>query len=302
MYKLGIVGFGAIARAQHVPCIAANARFELAAILGHANRVNSDIPVHATLVSLLENVDAVVLCTPPDPRFEIALRVIDAGKPLLLEKPPTTTFGAGMRLVSAAAAAGVTLFATWHSQYNRAVDVARDILTTDPPAHIDVTWSEDVAVHHPGQDWIWQAGGFGVFDAGINALSILTRILPDALLVTGGRLMLGPGEQTPIRAEIMATCGEGEAHLIFDWQVSTDRREISIRTRSGRILHMPASGRHLLVDGAVVVEEGRMEYPRMYEHFARLLDSKSSEADLEPLRIVTDALAVLSREPMARRG
>ena len=33
---------------------------------------------------------------------------------------------------------------------------------------------------HPGQEWIWQAGGFGVFDPGINALSIVTRILPRA--------------------------------------------------------------------------------------------------------------------------
>ena len=30
-----------------------------------------------------------------------------------------------------------------------------------------------------GQDWIWQQGGFGVFDPGINALSILTRIMPE---------------------------------------------------------------------------------------------------------------------------
>ncbi len=36
---------------------------------------------------------------------------------------------------------------------------------------------EDVRRWHPGQDWIWEAGGFGVFDPGINALSILTEVL-----------------------------------------------------------------------------------------------------------------------------
>ena len=42
-----------------------------------------------------------------------------------------------------------------------------------------VTWKEDVRHWHPGQQWIWEAGGFGVFDPGINALSIVTKIMPD---------------------------------------------------------------------------------------------------------------------------
>jgi D-galactose 1-dehydrogenase len=43
---------------------------------------------------------------------------------------------------------------------------------------VNVIWREDVRVWHPGQDWIWQPGGLGVFDPGINALSIITHILP----------------------------------------------------------------------------------------------------------------------------
>src|SRR3546814_6448955 len=43
---------------------------------------------------------------------------------------------------------------------------------------VDIVWKEDVRRWHPGQQWIWEAGGFGVLDPGINALSIATRILP----------------------------------------------------------------------------------------------------------------------------
>ena len=37
---------------------------------------------------------------------------------------------------------------------------------------LTVAWKEDVRIWHPGQAWIWKAGGLGVFDPGINALSI----------------------------------------------------------------------------------------------------------------------------------
>ena len=39
-----------------------------------------------------------------------------------------------------------------------------------------IIWREDVRKWHPGQDWIFEAGGMGVFDPGINALSIMTDI------------------------------------------------------------------------------------------------------------------------------
>ena len=49
-------------------------------------------------------------------------------------------------------------------------------------------WKEDVTHWHPGQKWIWQAGGLGVFDPGINGLSILTRIMPHGIFLTGAEL------------------------------------------------------------------------------------------------------------------
>jgi D-galactose 1-dehydrogenase/L-arabinose 1- dehydrogenase len=51
-----------------------------------------------------------------------------------------------------------------------------------PAGHrVQLIWREDVRVWHPGQDWLLAAGGFGVFDPAINALSILTRVLPERL-------------------------------------------------------------------------------------------------------------------------
>ena len=69
-------------------------------------------------------------------------------------------------------------------------------------------WKEDVRVWHPGQRWIWEPGGFGVFDPGINALSIVARIFPGALFVREAELSYPRNKQTPIAAELrMAESG-----------------------------------------------------------------------------------------------
>ena len=81
-----------------------------------------------------------------------------------------------------------------------------------PPARLDSasvkrrarsTWKEDVRQWHPGQTWIWEAGGFGVFDPGINALSILTTLHPGAHLSRRPQRCIVPSNcETPIAAQI----------------------------------------------------------------------------------------------------
>ena len=51
-----------------------------------------------------------------------------------------------------------------------------------------IEWTEDVRVWHPGQKWIWENGNFGVFDSGINALSILAKIAPGPVFVKSAEL------------------------------------------------------------------------------------------------------------------
>ena len=69
-------------------------------------------------------------------------------------------------------------------------------------AEMQVRWQEDVHKWHPGQQWIWQPGGFGVFDPGINALSIATRVLPMRLFVRFSSLVFPANRETPIDARI----------------------------------------------------------------------------------------------------
>ena len=59
----------------------------------------------------------------------------------------------------------------------------------------------------------------GVFDPGINALSIATRLLPDPIRVLDGTLKVPRNRGTPIAAELhLYSPGAGPIHAVFDWR------------------------------------------------------------------------------------
>ncbi len=180
--KTAIVGLGKIARDQHIPSIAASDAFELVAVASPHSTLDG-VPCFQNIEELLKavpDVAAVALCTTPQVRYELARRALEQGCHVLLEKPPGATISEVQALVELAEQKGVTLFASWHSRFASAVEPARAWLATRKISSVSVMWKEDVRVWHPGQNWIWKGGGLGVFDPGINALSILTRILPGA--------------------------------------------------------------------------------------------------------------------------
>src|SRR5688500_18951622 len=187
--NIAILGFGKIAADQHVPSIAANPRFELVATssrsgAGAAQRFTE----WRQLLDAVEGLEAVAITTPPPVRYEIAYECLERGLHVLLEKPPTDTLSEIEDLACLAEGREVTLFTTWHAQHNPAVDAAAEALAGRRIAAMDIVWHEDVRKWYPGQRWIWEPGGFGVFDPGINAFSIATRIFPGTLVVRSAEL------------------------------------------------------------------------------------------------------------------
>jgi D-galactose 1-dehydrogenase len=305
-HRIGIVGYGKIAQDQHVPVIAGSDAFVLVAVASTRGagppgleRVFTD---HRDMLAMAD-LDAVAICTPPSVRHAIARDALAAGKHVMLEKPPAATLSELEDLARRARDAGRTLFTTWHSQANAAVDEARRRLAGERVRRLAVTWREDVRRWHPGQAWIWQAGGFGVFDPGINALSILTKILPDPLFVAGATLSFPANADAPIAAEITFATGRGEEDLRadFDWRQEGDQFwDVAIETESGRALHLAEGGTRLTVDGREVVAEPPAEYQGLYARFAELVDAGQSEVDAAPFRLVADAFMIGRRVTVER--
>ena len=144
--RVAIVGFGKIARDQHVPAIAATDGVELVAIADPKASLPG-VPHAAALDELLRDgppIDAVALCTPPQVRHAQAAIALAAGKHVMLEKPPGATVAEITPLSAAARAAGRTLFTAWHSRYAPAVEPLRQMLAGRKINSIKITWKEDV--------------------------------------------------------------------------------------------------------------------------------------------------------------
>ena len=297
--RIAILGFGKIAADQHVPSIVGNDRLELAATSSRSGAgPKPSFTDWKELLRAVPDLDAVAITTPPGPRYEIARASIEAGLHVLVEKPPTDTLTEIEDLACLAEAEGVTLFTTWHAQHNPAVTAAAEALAGKRIASMHIQWHEDVHKWHPGQRWIWEPGGFGVFDPGINALSIATAIFPGSLFVRSADLAFPANAQTPIAAEIRfsSDVADGPLTCSFDWRRSEGEEwMMAVRTADGEEVRLVDGGSRLMVDGETRVAEGPGEYPDIYRRFVDLIDERRSQVDVRPLRLVADCLLVASR-------
>jgi predicted dehydrogenase len=295
---IALVGIGKIARDQHVPAIAADPDFRLVATVSRHASIDG-VPQFPDIDAFLAEgpAAAVSLCVPPAVRTGMALKALAAGRDVMLEKPTAATLGEVEAMLDAARASGATLFATWHSREAPAVEAARAWLAGRTVSAAAIVWKEDVRRWHPGQAWIWEPAGFGVFDPGINALSILTAILPGAFRVEAARLVYPENRQTPVAAELRLRGAPGYPVAVdLDWlQQGPQTWDIAIETDAGR-LTLAQGGAVAAIDGVELVREPEAEYPRLYRRFAALVRSRASDVDASPLRIVADAFLIGRRE------
>lgn len=293
---VAIAGHGKIAHDQHVPALAADSDYELVAVVDPSPdaRMGSPAPHHfPDLAALLASglaVDAVAMCQPPQARFDAARRALDAGLHVLLEKPPGATPAEVQLLREAAAARSATLYCSWHSRHAAGVAPAVSWLASRTVRRARIVWKEDVRFWHPGQEWVWASGGMGVFDPGINALSIATLLLGSTLRVCQGNLDFPANRQTPVAGEMLLQTGQGaEVQVSLDWlEPGAPCWDIEVETDDGT-LRLREGGARLWIDGREAELARVSEYASMYAHFAALVRAGASDADDAPLRIVADA-------------
>ncbi|WP_292212901.1 Gfo/Idh/MocA family oxidoreductase [Mesorhizobium sp.] len=295
--RIGIVGVGKIVRDQHLPALAKDRDYQLIAAASRHGKVDgiANFPDIETMLGAVAELDAVSLCMPPQFRYDAARKALEAGKHVFLEKPPGATVSEVEDLKALAAKQGVSLFASWHSRYAPAVEAARTFLASTKIKSAAIVWKEDVRRWHPNQDWIWQPGGFGVFDPGINALSIATYILP-AMYITSAVLDFPENRDAPIAAQVAFHAANGsDVTMDLDWlQTGPQSWDILADTDAGQMV-LSGGGSKLAVDGRVVHEEPEAEYPMLYRRFAEIVHAGVSDVDLAPLQHVADAFMLGKR-------
>ena len=134
-----------------------------------------------------------------------------------------------------------------------------------------------------------------MFDPGINALSIATKIFPGDLFVKSAELQVPENAQTPIAADILFSSPEadGPLHASLDWRRSEGEEwTITIETSDGSTVRLEDGGSKLILNGEEHRDDGPGEYPDIYRVFADLIDERRSLVDVAPFRLVADSLLV----------
>ena len=119
--KVGIIGYGYASKVFHAPLVASVPGLRLAAIVSSdAGKVKADWPevsVDATPAALLARaeLDVVVIPTPNDTHYPLAMQALEAGKHVVLDKPFTLTH-AEARALNASALRKGRMVSAFHNR------------------------------------------------------------------------------------------------------------------------------------------------------------------------------------------
>jgi len=301
--RVGIVGLGKIAQEEHIPALMNNDAFTLVAAVSNKSSA-APVPVFTSPEAMLDampDMDAIAICTPPQAHYAPAKMALLRGKHVLLEKPPCPTLEEFDELGALARAKGLTLFQTWHAREAPAVGAAAEWLSTRKVTGGRVVWKEDVRHWHPGQSWIWAEGGFGVLDAGINAISILTAIFTEPLNVEAAHLFIPNNCANPIAAALVLRTQSGaiiDAEFDFRHR-GIQSRLVVIETNDGMLDLTKFSAARNMSEIWGEVGSQSLEYAAVYRRFASLIAEGRCDIDKRPLEIVIDTLRLAGRSSVA---
>src|SRR5262249_23527898 len=136
--RVGVVGAGLVAQAEHLPYLAAlGDRFTISAIAEPSRTVREalgaryGIPgLHADHRAMLDagGLDAVVVCSPAGTHAEVVLAALDAGLHVFVEKPMCITLADADAIVAARDRAGKVVQVGTMKRYDPAVEAMLDAL------------------------------------------------------------------------------------------------------------------------------------------------------------------------------
>ncbi|WP_439658502.1 Gfo/Idh/MocA family protein [Lentzea sp. HUAS TT2] len=217
-HRVGIVGLGFISQA-YLDTLRSHPAVRITAVADldptRSAAVAAELPgAEAVSVEHLlgGDVDTVLNLTIPAAHAEIALRAIDAGKNVFVEKPLAVTFPDGREIIDRAAAAGVqvgcapdTVLGTGTQTARAAIDRG---LIGRPLSASAVMVTPGHELWHPNPDFYYTAGGGPLLDMGPYYITALVHLLGPVRAVVGAasRLrterVIGSGARTGQRIPV----------------------------------------------------------------------------------------------------
>jgi len=131
-----------------------------------------------------EDIDAVIVCTPPHLHAEMAMKAIDNGKHVLCEKPLARTVEEAEKMVRQAKDAGVVLKCGFNHRHHPGILQLRRWVDSGEIGEIDFARCVYGICGRPGYESEWRAnqsyvGGGQLMEQGIHAIDLFRWFLGD---------------------------------------------------------------------------------------------------------------------------
>ena len=183
--RVGIVGTGAISQVVHLPIFAERADVDLVALAdSDAHKATTlarrfDVPrvMSADELLDLEGLDAVVLCTPNNLHEDMAIRALERGKHVLVERPLASTSAGTERVIEVAQEAGRVLQVGMPHRFRPEVIALRSFVEGGELGELYAVRGSWLTRAFPMTRVSWRtdaevAGGGALVDLGIPALDL----------------------------------------------------------------------------------------------------------------------------------
>ena len=229
--------------------------------------------VHDRYESLIADpdIDLVYIGTPPHAHCEQAMMAIEAGKPVLVEKPFSFDAGEASRVLAAADLAGVPVFEAMHSPHHSLFKRVLAIIAEGrigKVMSIDAEFSAPIAASRG--EFLWDAalGGGALMDLGVYPLAWCRRIAGDSFIVKRASADLRDGVDetfdallrfdTGVSARVHSSMVTDQPVARLDVRCSVGNLEVinPLAPQLGHSLHLGVSGARFseTVDGVSTFE------------------------------------------------
>jgi predicted dehydrogenase len=193
MVRFGIVGFGLHAVKRLMPGFSLSKRCQVTALsrrdILQAKQSAAQYKIPLAFDSVTElctspEVDAVLVTTPNSLHLSDVLTAIEAGKPVLCEKPMAMNAGECAEMVEAARRRKVLLGVAHVFRFNQSVNKFRELIAKGAIGRPIFARSEFAFLSDPAhpRKWLYDAslaGAGPIFDVGVHCIDTLRYILRD---------------------------------------------------------------------------------------------------------------------------
>jgi len=187
--KVGVIGLGGIAQLVHLPNIVKLSNAEVTAVSEidkrKLNAVADKFNItnrYSNYKELLENsdVDVVIIATPTSSHSEVAIKALNCGIHVLVEKPFVRSFEEGIPVVEAAKKANKLVIVGMNLRHKPDAMLLKSVISSDEIGKIFYIKGGWIRRQSSDQAWFMQkeeAGGGVIIDLGIVLLDLALWLL-----------------------------------------------------------------------------------------------------------------------------